>query len=208
MCHILKSVFKDYLIITIGSLLYAFGTVVFIFPSSLLLGGTSGISVILDAFLPYSPGSILVFINFVLTVLAFIILGRNMAVRTFVGSTLTSVFIGTLEAFFNFTQPLIPNLLISAVLGAMIIAFAGGILFYVDASSGGTDILALIVKKYSDMNIGRALLFTDFIIVIVGAFLSGYKIGICSLIGLLIKTFGIDFVISFIKKNSKKKSVF
>ena len=203
----MKSVFKDYFIITLGSFLYAFGTVTFIFPSALLLGGTSGISVILDAFLPYSPGSILVFINFALTVLAFIILGKNMAVKTFVGSTLTAVFIGTLEAVFSLSEPLVSNLFISAIIGAMIIAFAGGILFYVDASSGGTDIIALIVKKYSDINIGRALLLTDFMIVIVGGFLSGFAIGICSFVGLLIKTLGIDFVISLMKKHLKNKNL-
>ena len=68
-------------------------------------------------------------------------------------------------------------------------------MFYVKSSSGGTDIIALIVQKYSNINIGRALLITDFLIVIVGGIVSGYIILVSSFIGLIIKTFGIDYVI-------------
>ena len=71
---------RDYSLIVVGSVLYAISTVLFIFPNGLLLGGTSGISVILEAFLPFSPGMILMAINFSLVVLAFVILGKSMAV--------------------------------------------------------------------------------------------------------------------------------
>ena len=81
-----------------------------------------------------------------------------------------------------------------------IIAVASGVMFYVKSSSGGTDIIALIVQKYSNINIGRALLITDFLIVVAGGILSGYIILVSSFIGLLIKTFGIDYVIELIKK--------
>ena len=99
---------------------------------------------------------------------------------------------------------LISDIYLSAVIGALVIAIASGIMFYSNSSSGGTDIIALIVKKYSNINIGRALLITDFMIVIVGGFLSGYIILISSFIGLIIKTFGIDFVIDLINKMRNK----
>ncbi len=69
-----------YSLITLGSVLYAIGTVLFIFPNQLLLGGTSGISVILEAYIPFSSGTILTIINFALIILALFILGRDMAV--------------------------------------------------------------------------------------------------------------------------------
>ena len=196
----MKKQIKTYALIIIGSILYALATVLFIFPHSLLLGGTSGISVILKAFLPFSPGNILMAINFSLLILAFIVLGKNMAKKTFVGSTLTTLFIGIVEKLFTLSSPPIANCFISAAVGALIIAVASGIMFYVDSSSGGTDIIALIVKKYTNINIGKALLITDFLIVLIGGVLSGLVIAISSFIGLLIKTFGIDFVISQIKK--------
>ena len=71
----MKKEFGNYCLIILGSILYAVATVAFIFPHSLLLGGTSGISVILNAYIPFSPGTILMVINFLLIVAAFIILG-------------------------------------------------------------------------------------------------------------------------------------
>ena len=198
----MKNAIKTYLLITLGSLLYALATDLFIFPHKLLLGGTSGISVIFEAYLPFSPGIILVCINFALIALAFLVLGSGMAIKTFVGSTLTTVFIGVFEPLGTFMP--MQNCFISALTGAAIIAFASGIMFYVDSSSGGTDIVALIVRKYSSIDIGKSLLLTDFLIVIVGGILSGYIVAISSFFGLLIKTLGIDLVIDTIKKHTKK----
>lgn len=199
----MKKHLVTYSLITLGSILYAVGTVLFIFPASLLLGGTSGISVILEAYLPFSPGTILTIINFSLLILAFFILGRDMAIKTFVGSTLTTIFIGALDNILKLSEPIISNIFLSAIIGASIIAVASGIMFYIDSSSGGTDIIALIVRKYSKLDIGKALLVTDVLIVIVGGILSGLPIAVCSFIGLLIKTLGIDLIISLIKKGAK-----
>ncbi|MBE7036063.1 MAG: YitT family protein [Ruminococcaceae bacterium] len=198
----MKKTFFSYMIIVLGSALYALATVLFIFPRGLLLGGTSGISVILNAYLPVSPGSILVAINFLLLIMAFFVLGREMAIKTFVGSVLTTIFVGVFEVIFAGGAVLIPNVYLSSVTGAALIAVASGMMFYVKSSSGGTDIIALIVKKYSQINIGKALLITDVLIVIIGGALSGYIILVSSFIGLLIKTFGIDFVIDIIERKN------
>lgn len=189
-----------YALIVLGSLLYAVSTVLFIFPSGLLLGGTSGVSVILEIFLPFSPGTILSVINFSLIVVAFIVLGKSMATRTLVGSVLTTLFIAILERPFTFEKPLIGNAYLSAVVGALIIAVASGIMFYVDSSSGGTDVIALIIRKFSGIQIGKALLVTDVLIVLVGGALSGWTVLLSSCIGLLVKTLGIDAVIALIRR--------
>ncbi len=194
----MKKQVKSYSLITVGSILYALGTVLFIFPHSLLLGGTSGISVILNTYLNSSPGTILTVINFALLALAFVVLGREMAVKTFIGSTLTTVFVGVTEKISVHTPIVIENTFVSALTGAAIIAVASGVMFYVDSSSGGTDIVALIVKKFTKINIGKALLATDFLIVLAGGAICGWTIGVCSFVGLLVKTSGIDAVISFI----------
>lgn len=77
-------------------------------------------------------------------------------------------------------------------------------MFFVDSSSGGTDIIALIVKKFSGIQIGKALLITDILIVLIGGWFLGITLLISSVVGLLIKTLGIDFVISIIKKFRSK----
>jgi len=191
---------KELFLIFTGSVLYAASTVLFIFPHALLLGGTSGISVILNAFLPFSPGTILMVINFTLIVLAFLILGKGMAFKTLIGSTCTTLFIGIFEKLVLLEDFLISNPLLSGLAGAAIIAVASGIMFYIDSSSGGTDIVALIVQKFSSIRIGRALLITDILIVIVGGLLSGLPILAASFLGLIVKTLGIDFVIAQIRK--------
>ena len=193
----------SYLFILIGSILYALSTVLFIFPNSLLLGGTSGISVILNSFIDFSPGMILTVINTALIILAFIVLGKEMAVKTLVGSVLTTASVAVIEKVIVLEKPVISNPYISAIVGAAIIAVASGIMFYCNSSSGGTDVIALIVRKFSNINIGKALLITDILIVIVGGVLSGLTIAVSSVIGLLIKTLGIDLVIFCIKRMNK-----
>ena len=181
---------KEYLLIFIGSIFYAASTVLFIFPGSLLLGGTSGLSVILNAFLPFSPGTILMIINFGLIILAFFVLGKDMGVKTLVGSVFTTLFVGVFEKIFLFSQPLITNPYLAVSVGASVIA----------SSSGGTDVIALIIKKFFGLQIGRALLVTDVLIVILGGIVSGWTVLFASFLGLLVKTFGVDFVISKISK--------
>ena len=199
-----KQLFIEYLLIILGSAFYAVSTVLFIFPHSLLLGGTSGISVILNFFLNFSPANILMFINFSLIIVAFLVLGKSMGLKTLVGSSLTTVFIGVFEKILNLKEPIIQNQYISAVIGAVIIAIASGIMFYVGSSSGGTDVIALIIQKFLKFKIGKALLITDVLIVIVGGLLSNFVILISSFIGLLVKTLGVDFVISQISKLKNK----
>ena len=139
-------------------------------------------------------------INFLLIIVAFVVLGKDMGIKTFVGSTLTTVFVGVFEKILQFNEPIIQNPYLSAVIGALIIAIASGIMFYVGSSSGGTDVIALIIQKFSKVKIGKALLLTDVLIVIAGGLLSNYIILISSFLGLLVKTLGIDFVISQIIK--------
>jgi len=118
-----------------------------------------------------------------------------------VGSLATTLFIGGFDLLFTVTAPPVHNVFLSAILGAMIIALASGILFYVDASSGGTDIIALIIRKYSSIRIGRALLITDVVIVLLG----GIPTGLASFTGLFIKTLGIDAVIALFRRLKEKK---
>lgn len=199
-----QAIIIEYLLIILGSAFYAISTVLFIFPHSLLLGGTSGISVILNFFLTFSPANILIVINFSLIIVAFLVLGKSMGLKTLVGSSLTTIFIGAFEWILNLKAPIIQNQYISAVIGALLIAIASGIMFYVGSSSGGTDVIALIIQKFSSIKIGKALLITDVLIVIVGGLLSNFVILISSFIGLLVKTLGVDFVISQINKLKNK----
>ena len=144
-------------------------------------------------------------INFLLILVAFVVLGKDMGLKTLVGSTLTTVFVGVFEKILQFNEPIISNPHLSAVIGAVIIAIASGVMFYVRSSSGGTDVIALIIQKFSSVKIGKALLLTDVLIVIAGGLLSNWVILLSSFLGLLVKTLGIDLVISQIAKLKNRK---
>ena len=191
---------SQYLLIILCSLLYAISTLLFVFPHSLLLGGTSGISVILESATSITPGSMLMAINTALIVVAFFLLGKEMGTKTLIGSLATSTFIGVLEPLLTFENAVIPNLYLSAFVGAGLIALASCGLFCVNSSSGGTDVLALILRKYTGFQTGRALLITDVLIVIVGGLLAGKELFLSSLMGLLTKTSGIDVITSIIQR--------
>lgn len=196
---------RESLIIVIGSVLYAVATVLFIFPHSIVLGGTSGVAVILNKLFPtVSPGTYSVVMNSLLIVLAFFVLGKTMAAKSFAGSLLTTFFIGLTEGIFGSQTMLVSNIYISSVIGCAMIAFASAIIFYIGSSSGGTDIIALVVKKYFPINIGKALLITDCIILLAGGVMYGGRIFASSLTGLLVKTLGIDLIILIISKRIEK----
>jgi uncharacterized membrane-anchored protein YitT (DUF2179 family) len=186
-----KAIVRDAVFILLGSFLYGVSTHFFIFPKGILLGGTSGISVILSLVLPVSAGKISTVINLLLILVAFIVLGKGMAIKTFIGSALTTLFIGGFDLTVKLDSPIINNVLLSSVIGAFLIAVASTMLFKVDSSSGGTDIIALIIGKFSSLNLGIALLISDFIIVLSGFFLYAPDVAAASFIGYLIKTLGI-----------------
>ncbi len=202
----IKAEIQSYLWILVASILYGIGTSAFIFPCNITLGGTSGISVILTRFLSQSPGTIISVLNVLLIIIAIFLLGKDMAIRSFVGSMLTTVAITGLEIMMALDGPVIANPFFSAAIGAAIIALASGIMFYCNASSGGTDIIALIVQKYRKIHIGKALLLTDILIMLFGGFLLGPTILLASSIGLLIKGLGVDFVIAQIIRMKEQQN--
>lgn len=199
------SILKTVAAIVLGSLIYSVALHYFIFPHNVLLGGTGGISVLLSRYIPQlSAEDYLVIINTALMVAALVALGKNMAGKTMLGSLFTTLFVGVLDSFCKGHIPLVENVFASAVLGAMIVAVGSTILFAVDSSSGGTDIIALIIKKYSRISIGKALLIADILIVVMGILTFHWTVALASVVGLLIKTFGIDFLIHWYNKKTNE----
>lgn len=192
---------RDYLILLLGSFLYAAATVCLVFPNSFSFGGTSGIGLILSGLVPISASTLTAMLNVILMVLAFVILGRQFAVRTFAGSAATTFFIwllGKIPPLTALHTGFIPADLVIAVL---IIALASALMFTVNGSSGGTDIVAMILSfKKPGLPVGRALVITDCIIVLATAFIMGWRAGLTSLIGLIIKGTLIDVLMKYLKK--------
>lgn len=106
--------------------------------------------------------------------------------------------LSALEKIYPLRQPLTDQPMLDLVFAVALPAFGSALLFNIDASSGGTDIVALILKKYSTCDIGRALFFSDVLITLSAFFVFDIKTALFSTLGLLSKSLAIDNVIESI----------
>lgn len=130
-----------------------------------------------------------------LLVIGFIFLGKEFGLRTVYVSVLTSVGLSLAEVIYPMTEPLTSEPVLELVFAIFLPAASAAVLFNMGASGGGTDIVAMILKKYTSWNIGTALMIVDVMIVVSACFVFDAQTGLCSLCGLLAKSLVIDDVI-------------
>lgn len=183
-------------LLTLGTTLMSVGIYFFKFPNNFSTGGVSGIAVILGKlFANITPGSFVFIINMILLVVGFAIFGKGFGLKTAYASFLMSAEIWVLERVVPMLKPFTNEPLLELTFAVMLPAFGSAILFNLDASSGGTDVAAMVLKKYTDINIGRALLFSDVIIVVACFLVFDMQTGLFSLLGLAAKALVVDSVI-------------
>lgn len=151
------SVCKEYAILTLATLVMSAGTYLFKFPNNFSFGGVTGLAVVLSAVSPLSAGTYNFIINMALLVLGFLFLGKGFGVKTVYISVLMSVALSAAEKLFPMSGPLTDQPVLELIFAIAIPGISSAIMFNMGASSGGTDIVAMILKKYTSMNIGTAL---------------------------------------------------
>lgn len=159
-----KDILKEYFLITVSSVLIIGGVYFFKFPNNFSFGGITGLAIILGKVTPFSPGTVNLFLNFLLLIVGFLVLGRSFAIKTVYASVLLSVGLSGMEYLFPMQKPLTDQPLLELIFAVALPAFGSAVLFNIGASSGGTDIIALILKKYTSFDIGRAVLISDLLI--------------------------------------------
>lgn len=154
---------KDYFFITLGVGLYALGFCAFILPEKVVIGGLAGLGTLVY-FLTDIPVAVTQYaLNLFLLAIAYKVVGRQFVVGTIYGATMISVFVGIFQPLFN--APLTNEPFMNIVIGGIICGFGIGLTFVHNGSSGGTDIVAAMVSKHSNVSIGRMMLYTDFFII-------------------------------------------
>lgn len=191
----IKRTIEEYAVLTLATLIMVFGIYVFKFPNNFSFGGVTGIAIVLSKFLPGTPGNITLMINMVLLLLGFILLGKGFGIKTAYVSILMSVGLSLAEVWFPMEKPLTTEPVLELVYAIVLPAFSSAIFFNMNASSGGTDIVAMILRKHTKLNIGSALFFSDMLIVILSCFVFDMQTGLFSLSGLLAKSLVVDNVI-------------
>ncbi len=195
-----KQAVSDFIMLTAGTLLIAAGVYFFKFPNNFSTGGVSGISIILAHFAPdLSAGAIVFIINQLLLLIGFLVFGRSFGLRTAYSSLLMSGAIWALEYLCPMPKPMTNQPLLELVFAVGLPAVGSAMLFNIQASSGGTDIVAMILKRKTNVNIGNCLLCVDFSITVAACFAFGMETGLFSVLGLVLKSVIVDMVLENIK---------
>ena len=191
---------REWLYITFGVLIMSAGIYFFKFPNHFSTGGVTGIAVVLGHYLPgITPGTLVTIMNVALLILGFAVFGKSFGIRTVYASLLLSGTLELLEAVCPMTGPMTSQPLMELLFAVGLPAVGSAILFNLDASSGGTDILAMILRKYTSLHIGIALLCSDIVITVSACFAFGMETGLFSILGLLIKSLFVDVVMDNLK---------
>lgn len=188
-----KQWLNDFFILNAGTLLTAVGSYFFKFPNNFSTGGVTGISVVMTHYFPgLSNGTIVSVINIVLLIVGLRLLGKGFGFKTFYVTVAFSAMLKILEVIWPMTQPLTDQPFMELLLGVFLPAWGSALLFNIGSSTGGTDIIAMIVKKYFKCHIGRALLIVDFFITLLTFVAFGPETGLFSMVGLFIRSFAVD----------------
>ena len=179
----------------LGCILLAAGVYFFKIPNGFATGGVTGIGTILGNVTPVSPGAWIWILNIGLLLLGFIFLGKQNGIKTVYCSMFYSAITYVLEIVVPMTKPLTNQPFLELVYAMLLTAIGSALIFNSDASSGGTDIAALILKKFTNIDVGKALLAVDFIVAVSSFAVFGIQIGLFSLLGLFAKAFIVDSVI-------------
>ena len=188
----MKSQFKNFIYLTLSTLVMAVGIYFFKFSNNFTFGGITGLAVLVAKLGKISAGDFSFAANMVLLLIGFFVLGRKFAAKTAYSSILLSVTLSALERVCPMSQPLTDQPLLELIFAIALPSIGSAVLFNIGASSGGTDVVAMIMKKYTSFNIGNALLVTDLFITVAGFFVFDIQTGLYSFLGLALRSFMID----------------
>ena len=186
---------KAFLMMTLGTVLIAAEVYFFEIPNRFAVGGVSGISIILSKFTPLSAETWIVILDVLLLVVGFIFLGKGCGFKTIYCTILYSGLMKLLEWLVPLEAPLTDQPVIELLSVMVLLSIGGALVFRADATTGGTDIIAMILKKYTPLHVGKALFVVDLAVVVSSFFIYGFTIGLFSLFGLLARALFTDTLI-------------
>lgn len=190
---------KFFALLNAGLFATALGIALFKTPNHFAFSGTSGLSIILSTLFPkWNVGFFMWIVNAALVLLGFAFLGLRSMGWTIYSSFALSFFVSLCEKIWPLTAPLTHDVFLELCYAVILPAVGSAIVFNIGASTGGTDIVAMILHKYTSLEIGRALLISDLAIVLIGAYLYGPATGLYCILGMVLKTTVVDSAIESI----------
>lgn len=194
----IKIKFKDWMYMNAGIVLIACATYFFLVPNRFVTGGMTGLATILGTITApaFTTSQWLVCLNVCMLIIGFIFLGKKTGIWTVYCSLGYSSLMLLFETIVPLEAPLTDESFMELCIGILIYAVGTAVIFYAGASSGGMDIMALIIQKYAKIDVGRAV-FSVNVFIACGSlfFIPGIERGMLSLVGLFANSFIIDIVI-------------
>lgn len=198
--HSLVRFIRDVIFVTIGNIVLAFGVAVFAVPANLIVGGATGLSLILNQFIPINYATIVFGINMIMLVLGYFVLGKKFAAGTVLSSFLFPIFLGIFEAI-PALQHITSDILLSAIYSGIFTGIGLGIVFRVGYSTGGMDIPPIIINKKLGISVALAMNVTDCLILFGQVFFSSFEGILYGIITVFVSTIVLDQVILMGEKN-------
>ncbi len=164
---------RRYIELIIGVFLIAVSFNCFFLPNDIVFGGVSGISIIINHFFGIDPSLVITILSILLLIISYLFLGKERTFNSLLGTILYPIFVKLTAHFTLFLHFDKTDLLLVMLFAAVIYGFGSGLIFRAGYTTGGTDILNQIVSKYGKMSLGKALVFTDGIILTAGIFVFG-----------------------------------
>ena len=180
---------KEYSIITLGCFFYAISINYFFISNHLAEGGVAGICLILYYLFKLPVGVMYFVINIPLLIIGWRLVGRDFLFKTLYGTSCLSFLITLTQ---NWKGPS-SDIMLGSIYGGVLIGIGLGLIFMVNGSTGGTDIIARILNRYFDIPMGRTMLFLDIVILGVATIFFGKEIVMYTLISMAIVSKAIDY---------------
>ena len=175
--------FKEYFMITVGVAIVAVSVYFLLVPSHVTVGSISGLSIILEYFIPL-PLSVITFIlNAILLVVGFLLIGKDFGIKTVYTSLMMPVMMGVLERIYPDVQSIMKDPFLDMIVYIFIVSIGQAVMFRYNASSGGLDIVGKVLNKYMHIELGRAISMAGMLVAISSILTSDLNMVILSILG-------------------------
>lgn len=184
---------KKFFLVNLGVFVVCIGLHYFLIPSDLAVGGASGFAMLMASiFQKFSVSTTLLFVNTILIILGILTIGKSFGAYTIYASIAMSGFLKIMEVTTPMPKPFIDDLILNLIYGIFIQGIGIGLVLNRGASTGGTDIVAKIIEKYTNFSFGSGLAFTDGVITLGATIIYGPEKGMYALLGVILNSVIID----------------
>lgn len=199
----IKYKIREFAVITFGMLLVSAAVYFFMVPSHIVVGSISGLALVLSQLTGIHLSVITFILNIVLLVIGFIFIGKEFGTKTIYTSMLLPVFLWIFERLFPVTKSMTGNPVFDLITYILIVALGQAMLFHVNASSGGLDVVAKMLNKFTHMEIGKAVTLAGIFTAMTSILVYDLSTLIVSILGTYFNGIAVDYFIDGFKKRKR-----